>query len=82
MLVYDLLMEMAMRSDPRQYMRLAAFLREQIASGALPPGSRVPSITILCRQHDTSRRTAGRAMQLLEDDALVHRVPGLGYFVC
>jgi GntR family transcriptional regulator len=74
-------MEMATRSDPRQYMRLAAFLREQITSGKLPPGSRVPSITVLCRERGTSRRTAGRAMQLLEEEALVHRVPGLGYFV-
>jgi GntR family transcriptional regulator len=74
-------MEMVAHSDPRQYMRLAAVLREQITSGKLPPGSRVPSITVLCRAHQTSRRTGGKAMQILEEEALVHRVPGLGYFV-
>jgi GntR family trehalose operon transcriptional repressor len=63
-------------------MRLAALLRERIESGQLAAGSRMPSITVLCREQATSRRTAGRAMQLLEDDGLIHRVPGLGYFVC
>jgi GntR family transcriptional regulator len=74
-------MVMATHSDPRQYIRLAAYLREQIASGRLAPGSPVPSITVLCREHATSRRTAGKAMQVLEQEGLVFRVPGLGYFV-
>lgn len=74
-------MEMATHSDPRQYVRLATFLRGQVRSGELAPGSRVSSITVLCREHQTSRRTAGRAMQILEDEGLLIRVPGLGYFV-
>jgi len=74
-------MDMASQSDPRQYIRLATFLRGQVRSGKLTPGSRVTSITVLCREHQTSRRTAGRAMQILEDEGLLVRVPGLGYFV-
>ncbi|HEX6526773.1 MAG TPA: winged helix-turn-helix domain-containing protein [Streptosporangiaceae bacterium] len=68
-------------SDPRQYIRLAAFLRKEIASGRLGPGSRLPSITVLCRERKTSRRTAARAMRVLESEGLIQRVPGLGYFV-
>jgi DNA-binding transcriptional MocR family regulator len=74
-------MEKVTQSDPRQYMRLAALLRERILSGKLRPGSRVPSITVLCRERETSRRTAGKAMQVLEAEGLLVRFPGLGYFV-
>lgn len=74
-------MVMVTHSDPRQYVRLASYLREQIASGKLAPGESVPSITVLCRQYETSRRTAGKAMQVLEKESLLLRVPGLGYFV-
>ena len=74
-------MVMTTRSDPRQYIRLAMYLREQIESGNLAPGESVPSITVLCRQYATSRRTAGKAMQMLEKESLLLRVPGLGYFV-
>lgn len=74
-------MDIAIQSDPRQYMRLAAYLRAEITSGRLAPGHRVPSITDLCREYDTSRRTAGKAMQVLEKESLLLRVPGLGYFV-
>ncbi len=74
-------MDIAVQSDPRQYMRLAAYLRAEITSGRLAPGHRVPSITDLCRMYETSRRTAGKAMQVLEKESLILRVPGLGYFV-
>ena len=74
-------MDIAVQSDPRQYMRLAAYLRAEIMSGRLAPGHRVPSITDLCRDYETSRRTAGKAMQVLEKESLLLRVPGLGYFV-
>ena len=62
-------------------MRLAAFIRAQISSGKLAPGSRVPSIAILRREHGHSRQTVGKAMRILESDGLIYPVPGLGYFV-
>ena len=34
--------------DPRAYVRIAAMVREMIASQVLPPGSPAPSITRLC----------------------------------
>ncbi|HZR55154.1 MAG TPA: winged helix-turn-helix domain-containing protein [Streptosporangiaceae bacterium] len=74
-------MVMVSQSDPRLYMRLASHVREQIMSGELTAGDRLPSIGTLCREHATSRRTAGRAMRLLEDEGWLVRVPGLGYFV-
>jgi len=67
--------------DPRAYVRIAAMVREMISSQVLPPGSPAPSITRLCREHGHARQTCGRAMRLLEDEGLLHRVPGLGYYV-
>jgi GntR family transcriptional regulator len=67
--------------DPRAYVRIAAMVREMISSQVLPPGSPAPSITRLYREHGHARQTCGRAMRLLEDEGLLHRVPGLGYYV-
>jgi GntR family transcriptional regulator len=67
--------------DPRAYMRLAALIREQIATGELDPGARLPSIAVLRRDHRHSRQTVGKAMRILEDEGLIYRVPGLGYYV-
>ncbi len=67
--------------DQRLYMRLAGSLREEIMKGLRAPGSKLPSITSLCRLHNLSRRTGGHAMQILENEGLVYREPGLGYYV-
>ena len=67
--------------DPRAYVRLAGLLRGMIASGDLAPGSPAPSITRLCHEHGHARQTCAKALRLLEDEGLLHRVPGLGYYV-
>jgi DNA-binding GntR family transcriptional regulator len=67
--------------DPRAYVRVAGMLRDMIHSQVLPAGSPAPTITRLCREHGHARQTCGRAMRLLEGEGLLHRVPGLGYFV-
>jgi DNA-binding GntR family transcriptional regulator len=75
-------MKLSPQPDPRAYMKLAAMFRTQIAEGILGPGDKLPSITMVSDERGCSRQTAGRAMQVLERDGLVHRVQGLGYFVC
>jgi DNA-binding GntR family transcriptional regulator len=62
-------------------MRLAAIIRQQIAEGTLTQGARLPSIAVLRRDHGHSRQTVGKAMHVLEDEGLIYRVPGLGYYV-
>jgi DNA-binding GntR family transcriptional regulator len=74
-------MTAAEQPDPRAYMRLAAFIREQISDGKLGPGGRLPSIAVLRREQGHSRQTAGKAMHVLADEGLIYRVPGLGYYV-
>jgi DNA-binding GntR family transcriptional regulator len=67
--------------DPRLYVRLAATLRSQIGEGVFAKGSPIPTISVLCEEYRLSRQTAGKALRLLEDEGLIHRVPGLGYHV-
>ena len=67
--------------DPRAYVRIADQVRQQITAGRLKPGQPVPSITTLTQDHGVARQTAAQAPRLLESEGLLHRVPGLGYYV-
>lgn len=67
--------------DPRAYVRIADQVRQQITAGLLQPGQPVPSITTLTQDHGVARQTAAKALRLLESEGLVHRIPGLGYYV-
>jgi DNA-binding GntR family transcriptional regulator len=68
-------------SDPRAYIRLAAILRKEIADGTLATGMPTPSITTLSQRYGHARQTCAKALRLLEDEGLLTRVPGLGYYV-
>jgi len=68
-------------SDPRAYVRLAAMLRRQIAEGTLAPGMPTPSITTLSQEYGHARQTCAKALRILEDQGLLTRIPGLGYYV-
>ena len=63
------------KPDPRAYVRLAALLRDQLA-----PGKPLPSIRELHAKHGHSRQTVGKALRILEEEGLIYRVPGLGYY--
>jgi GntR family transcriptional regulator len=67
--------------DPRAYRRLAALLRDQITGGTLAPGAQLPSIRELRQEHGHSRQTVGKAMNILQEEGLIYRVPGLGYYL-
>jgi len=45
------------------------------------PGGAAPSITTFSHELGHARQTCGKAMQLLEQEGLLIRVPGLGYYV-
>ena len=68
-------------ADPRKYVRLAAELQRQIAEGMLQPGQSVPSVTRLAAERGWARGTCAGALQTLEDERLLTRIPGLGYYV-
>jgi DNA-binding GntR family transcriptional regulator len=60
--------------------QVANSLRQQIASGELPKGERLHVETI-ARIYDVSKRTANRALTMLEGEGLVAVVPSRGTFV-
>ena len=70
-----------MPDDPRRYMQIAAFVRQGVTEGRWSPGEPVPSITTLSQQFEVNRRTAAKALTLLESEGLLTRIPGLGYYV-
>lgn len=68
--------------DPQPvYRQLAAFLREDIESGTLAPGARIPSETLLVQTYGVARETARKAVAVLRDAGLIVTTHGRGSFV-
>jgi DNA-binding transcriptional MocR family regulator len=70
-----------MDDDAPLYQRIASQLERAIASGALPSGSRLPSVRQLSQQHGVSITTAMQALRHLENGGCVQARPKSGYFV-
>jgi integrase len=66
---------MTLPKTPRE--RLAAELREQILTGAVPVGGHLPSIKQLARERGLSVSTVHRSFALLREWGLVDDVPGM-----
>ncbi|MGA5009042.1 GntR family transcriptional regulator [Streptomyces koyangensis] len=67
--------------EPPAFQRIAAELRAQILDGTLPPGSKVPSETVLRERHGVSKMTARNALVSLRDQGLLESHHGRGFFV-
>ena len=63
------------------YSQLATIIKEDIASGRLQPGIRIPSESKLAKQYDVSLMTIRQAVGVLVEEGLVKRVHGSGTFV-
>ena len=68
-------------SDQPIYEQVYSQIRDQIMSGDLKEGDRLPSIRALAAQLRISAITTKRAYSDLEAQGLVHTVPGKGCFV-
>lgn len=69
------------RADEYIYVQLADRIAEQIESGDLPAGTKLPSEVDLADEHGIARLTARRTMRLLAERGLVRTLPGKGTFV-
>ena len=67
-------------TDP-MYEQIAAVLREQITTGHLEPGARLPTQAKISEEYEVSRIVARRAFDLLESEGLIDRIQGGGAFV-
>ncbi|GAA2559664.1 GntR family transcriptional regulator [Pseudonocardia hydrocarbonoxydans] len=63
------------------YVTMAGHLREQIQSGELPSGAKLPSERELSQAWGVSGIVARQAVATLRSDGLVYGVPGKGVFV-
>ena len=63
------------------YRQIFDTISEQIRSGQLAPGERLPSEAETARQFGVSRITSKRALHMLAAEGLITRVPGRGSFV-
>lgn len=63
------------------YRRIAADLREAIATGEFPPGSRLPTEPELGERYGVSRNTVRLAIAALANEGVVTSTPGRGTFV-
>jgi GntR family transcriptional regulator len=61
--------------------QLAALLRARIASGELPPGSRIPSLVDLAAEYDLSVVTVRKAVAALVAEGTLMPKSGRGTFV-
>ncbi len=64
-----------------RYLRIRSELEQQIQSGALPPGARLPTEAELQRRHSVGRATAQRVLTELAQAGLVRRHRRRGTFV-
>ncbi|HZN74650.1 MAG TPA: winged helix-turn-helix domain-containing protein [Micromonosporaceae bacterium] len=64
-----------------KWQALAEHIRNQIKTGELKPGDRLPSTSQLCAQHSVSAIVVRNAMIALKEADLVEGVPGVGVFV-
>ncbi|HEV3379609.1 MAG TPA: GntR family transcriptional regulator [Trebonia sp.] len=74
----------AQHSQPteiRQYVQLASHLRQEIVSGHIMLGARLPGEEKLKRQYGVDRSVVRRAVQLLREEGLVVTRHGVGSFV-
>jgi GntR family transcriptional regulator, arabinose operon transcriptional repressor len=69
------------RSAQSKHQRLREHLVNQIATGRLKPGQKLPSEHFLVRTLGVARTTIRQAMSSLENEGLIRRVQGKGTFV-
>ncbi len=61
------------------YEQVAKILRDEIAEGTLT--GRIPSVHTIAEHHHVSHRVAARALEILEGEGMLEKVPGEGHVV-
>ncbi len=74
-------MEYPQPTEIHQYVQLASWLREEIVSGRIALGGKLPGEEALKRSFGVDRSVVRRAVQLLREEGLVVTRHGVGSFV-
>ena len=69
------------RSAVPLYIQIASALRQRIENGLWQPGQKISTLEALEREFEVARVTVRLAIELLENEGLIHRQQGRGTFV-
>jgi GntR family transcriptional regulator len=69
------------RSRIPLYIQVASALRQRIETGLWQPGQKISTLEELEREFEVARVTVRQAVELLQNEGLVHRQQGRGTFV-
>ncbi len=72
---------MQFKSTTTIYEQIAGMLEDNILSGELPEGERLPSVRALAAQVQVNPNTVQRTFQTLQDGDVIVNQRGIGYFV-
>jgi DNA-binding GntR family transcriptional regulator len=64
-----------------RYRQIADIIRRRIESGELQPERPIPSESAIMQEFGVARATARHAVEVLREQGLVVKVPGLGTYV-
>lgn len=64
-----------------KYLTLAQWIKDQIQSGRLLPGSKLYSESQLCEKFSVSRNTVRQALNYLEQENYIYRIQGSGTYI-
>ncbi|MBT2398665.1 GntR family transcriptional regulator [Streptomyces sp. ISL-100] len=67
--------------DRPPYLQAAELLREEITSGRLKPGDKLPSSRTLQERYGIASSTVQNTLRLLKSEGLIYSVQGRGSFV-
>ncbi|WP_326635100.1 GntR family transcriptional regulator [Streptosporangium sp. NBC_01755] len=70
-----------MTERPHAYLRVADHLREQITSGEVAPGVKLPPQRVLAEEHGVSDILIRRALEILRNEGLIESRQGSGTYV-
>lgn len=72
---------MEFQNDQPIYIQIATKIKEQIVSGRIRPGDKLPSVREYSVLFEVSALTIQRAMQYLEKEQVIYSRKGVGNFV-
>jgi DNA-binding transcriptional MocR family regulator len=64
-----------------KYSMVVSDIREEIVSGKILPGGRIPSVRELCTRYGCTKSTILRAYYELKEQGLIYAIPGSGYYL-
>lgn len=80
--MYEIMLNLDAKSSKNLYEQIYEHIKQEIQTGNICCGEKLPSTRLLAEQLDISRSTAQLAYEQLLSEGYIEAVPCKGYFVC